>query len=162
MTEFATTYGKTVVLPAGVIVTDDGAATVNGEPSEHVRVCFADDGTVYRVLARVIEALPEVTPRASLPGGQQALAIQDYRRKRAAYLEACKREDEAFNRWFVKRQRGERTNAAAASRLANLANYASADLASAQGALYALDLDPHDIDDADGVERTPLGGEGYS
>lgn len=80
-----------------------------------------------------------------------------YRAARASYYAAAAREDAAFARYFAKRQRGEATNGAAVSRLSNLTNYASAELYSAQSALYRLDVDPWDIDDADGVERTPVG-----
>ena len=83
--------------------------------------------------------------------------VEQYRAARAAYYEAAAREDAAFLRYFQKLQNGERTNGAAVSRLGNLTNYASAELAQAQGALWALDIDPHTVDDEDGVERTPLG-----
>jgi hypothetical protein len=54
-------------------------------------------------------------------------------------------------------QAGERTSAAGASRLANRTSLLSCDLHSSQSALYALDLDPWDVDDEDGVKRTPVG-----
>lgn len=76
---------------------------------------------------------------------------------RSRFYDLCRREDEAFVRWFNKRQAGERTNGAATVRLGNLANYASADLAVAQGKLWELGIDPWSIDDEDGVERTPVG-----
>lgn len=51
---------------------------------------------------------------------------------RNAYETAQRKADESFTRYFAKLHRGEATNAAQASRLANLANYASADLAGAE------------------------------
>jgi hypothetical protein len=87
----------------------------------------------------------------------RAEAIDNYRGARAAYYLAARREDEAFVRWFAKWQAGENTNAAAAARLANRTSELSCDLHSAQSALYALDLDPWDVDDEDGVKRTPVG-----
>jgi len=81
-------------------------------------------------------------------------ALANYREKRDAYLVAAAREDAAFVKWFTKRRDGEHTNGGAASRLATQANYASADLAAAQGKLYKFDIDPADVDREDGVERT--------
>jgi hypothetical protein len=83
--------------------------------------------------------------------------LAEYRAARAAYYAACKKADDSFARYFQKRQDGERTNGATTARLENEANYASTRLYRAQSALYALDLDPWDIDDQDGVERTPVG-----
>lgn len=60
-----TTLGKLVTLPLGAVVTDTGPAVVNGVRDEGVRVCVADTGQVFRVLARVVCALPETTRRAS-------------------------------------------------------------------------------------------------
>lgn len=88
-------------------------------------------------------------------------ALATYRAARAAYYAACEREDAAFARYFRKIQDGVATNGAAVSRLSNLSNYASTLLYQAQSGLYKLDIDPWDIDDADGVERTPLGGSAY-
>jgi len=82
--------------------------------------------------------------------------VSVYRAARDAYRAAAVREDAAFRRWFIKRQAHEPTNGGAAARLAHETNRLRADLHSAQSALYALDLDPWDIDDADGVERTPV------
>ena len=79
-------------------------------------------------------------------------AIETYRARRTAFFKAAEAADAAFLRWFTKRQNGEPTNAAAATRLANLTSYASADLAVAEGALYALDIDSRDVDREDGVE----------
>lgn len=87
---------------------------------------------------------------------EQAQAVERYRAARDAYYAAVDREDAAFGRYFSKLQAGTPTNGAAVQRLSNLANYASADMFSAQGKLWNLDLDPHDIDDADGVERSPI------
>lgn len=88
-------------------------------------------------------------------------ALTEYRTARSVYYEAMRKEDEAFLRYFTKLQAGERTNGAAVARLGNLANYASTDLAIAQGHLYKLDIDPWSIDDEDGVEHSPIGGSGY-
>lgn len=82
-------------------------------------------------------------------------AVDIYRAARADFLIATTRADLAFMRWFEKAQRGARTNAAAATRLANQASYASADLHAAEGKLYALEIDPRDIDREDGVEVQP-------
>lgn len=84
-------------------------------------------------------------------------AIATYRAARAAYYEAVKREDASFMRWFEKARAGEKTNAAGATRMANATNEASRDLYSAQSDLYRIEIDPWDIDDEDGVERTPVG-----
>ena len=62
------------------------------------------------------------------------MALANYRAKRTAYYVAAMLEDAAF-----------------------AANYASAELHCAQGELYKHDLDPWDVDDADRVERTPVG-----
>lgn len=97
---------------------------------------------------------------ASIPddeGMTREEAIANYRAKRATWLLACEREDAAFMRWFKKAREGDTTNAAGAARAANTTSYASAEMYSAQSALYALDIDPWDIDDKDGVERTPVG-----
>jgi hypothetical protein len=59
-----------------------------------------------------------------------------YRATRAEFERLSKLADEAFVRWFTKRREGVRTNGAAAVRLSNLANYASADLAGAELAVY--------------------------
>lgn len=87
----------------------------------------------------------------------QSAAITAYRASRDAFDLCAKREDEAFRRYFNKLQAGEPTNGAAVSRLSNLTNYASAALSSAQSALYRVDIDPWDVDDADGHERTFVG-----
>lgn len=84
-------------------------------------------------------------------------AIVAYRAARTRWLEAMAREDESFARYFRKRSQGVVTNGAALSRLMNATSDASVELHSAQSDLYRLDLDPHMYDDADGVERTPLG-----
>lgn len=83
-------------------------------------------------------------------------AIAEYRKARDAYYAAGAKADAAFARWFTKRQNGERTSGAAAARLANQTNWLSAEMVSAQGKLYALGVDPWDIDDADGVERSEV------
>jgi hypothetical protein len=84
-------------------------------------------------------------------------ALKQYRAARDAYYASAKREDEAFSRYFAKVQAGTRTNGAAVSRLSNATNYASAEMFSAQAVLYRMDIDPWDVDDEDGVERTPVG-----
>lgn len=84
-------------------------------------------------------------------------AVDSYRDARAAYDAAGDAADLAFNRWFRKVQAGEPTNAAGATRLANQASYRSADLAVAQGRLFRLEVDPWDIDDFDGHDRTFVG-----
>lgn len=81
-----------------------------------------------------------------------ALAV--YRKRRDEYLRLAALADAAWDRWFTKRKNGEPTNGAAASRAASVANYASADLAGAQLALYHFEIDPADVDREDGVERT--------
>lgn len=65
--------------------------------------------------------------------------------------------DAAFRRYFEKRVAGVPTNGAAVSRLENEANYRSAVLFQKQGDVYRLGYDPWDIDDDDGVPRSPLG-----
>lgn len=79
--------------------------------------------------------------------------LERYRSVRSAYLEAVEREDAAFRRYFAKVQAGEPTNGAAVSRLSNVTSYLSADLAVAEGRLYAAEVDPREIDLADGIER---------
>lgn len=68
--------------------------------------------------------------------------IEEFRAAWAAFCEAGDKADAAFLRWFTKRQAGERTNGAQASRLANETSYRSADLSIAAGRLYRLDIDP--------------------
>jgi hypothetical protein len=86
----------------------------------------------------------------------EAEALAAYRAARATYLAAQAAADDAWDRWFAKRTQGIATNGAQASRLADLANYASADLASAQDGLYRFDLDPADVDRDDGITRTVI------
>lgn len=78
--------------------------------------------------------------------------IDQYREVRGRYLVAMERADAAFLRWFRKREQGLASNGAAAQRLANDANYVSADLASAEIAVYKLDLNPRAIDVQDGID----------
>jgi hypothetical protein len=59
-----------------------------------------------------------------------------YREARAEFERLSALAEAAFVRWFVKCREGEPTNGAAAARLGNLANYASADLAGAELAVY--------------------------
>lgn len=93
---------------------------------------------------------PERTP-------EQEAVVDSYRAARDAYYAAVEREDAAFRRYFDKIQSGNPTNGAAVSRLSNRSNELSAALYSAQGPVYDLDLDPWDIDDEDGVPRSPVG-----
>lgn len=76
-----------------------------------------------------------------------------YRAARDAFLVAGDAYDAAWNRWFAKRQRGERTNGARASALGNHANWLSTLLADAEGKLLAAEVDPADVDKLDGVQR---------
>lgn len=89
-------------------------------------------------------------------------SIETYRRQRDHFLDLQERADQAFARYFTKLQAGVATNGAAASRLANEANYASADLHAAENVLYGLGVDPDVVDQADGVEREVLNGSSYS
>jgi hypothetical protein len=86
--------------------------------------------------------------------------VTAFREANAKFLEAARKADAAFDRWFAKAQRGEPTNAAAATRLANLANYASADRAAAyyraERALNpdrTTDIDPYDVCDVAKADR---------
>lgn len=81
-----------------------------------------------------------------------AAEIENYRTKRDEFIALADRADAAFLRHFAKLQNGEPTNAAQATRLSHLANYASADLSTAAGPLWAADLDPAEIDRQDGVD----------
>lgn len=83
-------------------------------------------------------------------------AVEAYRSARDAYYLAVDREDAAFRRYLRKRHEGTPTNGAALSRLCNVTSDRSAVLFSAQSRLYAAGIDPWDVDDADGVERTPV------
>ena len=86
---------------------------------------------------------------AALLSGASELAT--YREIRARLLDAEARADASFRRYFEKTLRGEPTSGAAASRLANEANYLSADLAGAELALFAFEIDPREVDKIDGV-----------
>lgn len=77
--------------------------------------------------------------------GAALALVNDFKAAWAAYRAAQDKADEAFARWFSKRQSGEPTNGAQASRLQNEASYLSADLAGAALKLYALDIDPTEI-----------------
>lgn len=77
--------------------------------------------------------------------GAALALINEFKAAWAAYRTAQDKADAAFARWFTKRQSGQPTNAAQATRLANEANYLSADLASAAGRLYAVEIDPTEI-----------------
>jgi hypothetical protein len=76
-----------------------------------------------------------------------------YRAARDAYLEAGDAYDAAWNRWFAKRMRGERTNGARTSALGNIASLRSTDLYNAQFPLFDADVDPADVDKLDGISR---------
>jgi hypothetical protein len=82
--------------------------------------------------------------------GVSPAALAEYRAQRDRFLALGDRADVAWRRWFDRTIAGERTNGAAAQRLANLANYASADLAQAESPLWDAGVDPHDVDVADG------------
>lgn len=73
------------------------------------------------------------------------IATKDFLAAHEAYSAARKREDAAFHRYFNRLVRGDRTNGAAASRLANESNYLSAALYTAAGKLWKLDIDPTTI-----------------
>lgn len=79
-------------------------------------------------------------------------AIETYRTARTVFGAAADAADAAWMRWFTKRQNGERANGAQASRLANVANYMSADLATAESRVWAIEIDPRDVCVADGVD----------
>lgn len=125
-------------------------------PTQEARVfadviaILADRFKIVTISERVIRVLEREQTQADA-------AIASYRAARTAWIEAGDKADAAFLRWHQKLINGEPTNAAQATRLQNEASYRSADLSVAQGALYALEIDPHDIDDEDDVERTPLG-----
>ncbi len=72
-------------------------------------------------------------------------AIRNFKQAWDEYVRLGNLADASFDRWFKKAHNGERTNAAAATRLANLTNYASADMQSAASKLYALNIDPRTI-----------------
>jgi hypothetical protein len=83
---------------------------------------------------------------------QAADTLADYRAKRATFLTAADKADAAFDRYWDKLRQGQPTNAAQACRLSDLANYASADFSSAQGAVWGIDLDSQAVDKLDGIE----------
>lgn len=78
--------------------------------------------------------------------------LADYRAKRDAYIRAA----DAADRAFIRRFTGQTVNGAAAARLANTANYLSADYASAQGAVWSAGIDSQAIDKADGIDPLPV------
>lgn len=59
------TLGKTITLQRGEVVTDIGAAIVNGQRDGSVRVVRADDGRTSLLLARVMDETPETIRRGS-------------------------------------------------------------------------------------------------
>lgn len=78
-------------------------------------------------------------------------AIARYRDIRDRELAKNEASDAAFRRYFTKLQTGEPTNGAATVRLENEANELSAQRWSAESALYKLEIDPDEIDKADGI-----------
>lgn len=79
--------------------------------------------------------------------------LDRYREARDVFIEARAKADVAWLRWFRRTQAGIRTSGAAAQRLANRANHASAELYAAEGRLWALNVDPAEIDRQDGIVR---------
>ena len=75
--------------------------------------------------------------------------VDNYRAIRDRYLAAGDRADVAFAKWFA----GDSRSAAAASRLANVTNGLSAELASAESALYRIGVDPASVDAEDSITR---------
>lgn len=75
-----------------------------------------------------------------------------YRQRREAFVAAADKADDAFGRWFAKGHAGVATNGAQANRLSHEANYLSADLSGVEGKLYAMDVDPRDVDKLDGTD----------
>ncbi len=71
--------------------------------------------------------------------------IENFKKAWAAFVAAGDRADAAFDRWHRKARNGEVTNAAAATRLQNLANYASTDVFNAAAKLYEIEIDPRTI-----------------
>jgi hypothetical protein len=78
--------------------------------------------------------------------------IAAYRAARDAFVAASERADKAFMRWFRKREQGEPTNGAAATRASNEANYRSADMQNAESPIWRMDVDPAWVDEMDGVD----------
>lgn len=76
---------------------------------------------------------------------QEHPAITEFRVAWSRYRVAQDKADQAFARYFTKLQAGGNANGAQASRLSNEANYASADLYTAAGAVWDLDIDPGTI-----------------
>ncbi len=85
-----------------------------------------------------------VVIRESETASEQATAT--FKAAWAEYVRLGDLADAAFDRWFKKARNGEPTNAAAATRLANLTSYASADMQSAATKLYLMDIDPQTIE----------------
>lgn len=79
-------------------------------------------------------------------------AVEKYRVAREAFLKADAASDRAFRNWWHRMHSGASTNAGRATHLANLANYASADLSGAEGYIWRHEVDPRDVDAADGVD----------
>lgn len=87
---------------------------------------------------------PGMTPCEAMTDEQKAalVAFAAAHQKFAAQMQKA---DAAWTRWFTKRQRGDRTSGAGASRLLNTANALSADLDSAAGRCFAVGLNDSDI-----------------
>lgn len=80
----------------------------------------------------------------------QAVAV--YREAREAYLVADAASDRAFRNWWHRSRSGARTSTGRATHLANLTNYASADLSGAEGKVWTHEVNPRDVDKLDGTD----------
>jgi hypothetical protein len=79
-------------------------------------------------------------------------AVKAYRVAREAYLKADAASDAAFKRWWVKRVQGVKTNGARANALAAQTNFRSADLSGTELYVWTHEVNPRDVDAADGVD----------
>jgi hypothetical protein len=97
-------------------------------------------------------ASPGIENRVGRPlSAEEAEAVAAYRAIRDAEIAKDGASDAAFRRYFAKLQAGEPTNGAATRRLENEANELSTRRWSAENALYKLEIDPDDVDQADGI-----------
>lgn len=87
---------------------------------------------------------PGMTPVEDMTH-EQAKALVAFAEVHQKFTAQMAKADAAWTRWFTKRQRGERTSGAGASRLLNEANALSADLDSAAGRVFAVGLNDSDI-----------------
>lgn len=87
---------------------------------------------------------PGMTPVDAMTPEQKA-ALVAFIAAHQKYAAAMAKADSAWTRWFTKRTAGQRTNGAAATRLANQANYLSADLDAAAGRCFTVGLNDADI-----------------